>query len=703
MSATRSDLRTGRAAPDASVPESLDSPLPDRATDEPVLPAGGGYRPHIDGIRALAVILVILFHLGYTWMPGGFIGVDVFFVLSGYLITGLLLREVTEHGRIRLANFYARRIRRLLAASALAIVAVLVLSAWLLDAVDQHAVGLDGQSAAAYFANWHFVADGRDYFVAGDVPSPLIHFWSLAVEEQFYVVWPALFLVLWRLSTWRRGRRATGGLLVAIAVLLGISAVLSVVLVPSTSAYYGAHTRAYQLLAGAALAVIAVRLRPRIPDTRAVRAVSAVVALAAFAAVVWLATAIPDAETYPGAAALAVTAAAFVLLAALDLTPRGRTQRAIGSPVPAAVGRMSYSLYLWHWPVIVFAPVLARKYNLAAPTWRWTQVAAIVLAAGISYLIVERPVRFRLARRAPALAVVAAGLLVSAAVAVAASPPWAGSDFRSKVLAAAQDVPYTPGCPYTLQQWSQTSAEACVLRRGRGPTIALVGDSHAQQWQPAFEAIARRHDATLLRLTFRGCPVNRILVNFYDAQGIAHPGTRCYAWRAQAYPRLIARWHPDLVYLQTRSHGLGIQAGRFVSPGSARYLRLWSSGWLPSLRTLTAGHRQVVVGETSPTMPFKPPACLLSKGPSRVRECDVPLSRDRAVVPFNRVIQGLPRRVPGVTVVSATPFICPDGTCPAILGGMVVHRDDDHLTATFARHSAPQFEDMLRRAGVRLP
>ena len=209
------------------------------------------YRPHLDGIRAVAVILVILFHLGYGWMPGGFVGVDVFFVLSGYLITGLLVDELARDGSIDLARFYARRVRRLLPAAVLVIAVVIVVTLGLLDRVDQAAVGPDATFSALYSANWRFGLVEGDYFAPGDVPSPLIHFWSLAVEEQFYVVWPALLLGLWALAGRRSGSRAAARVRRGRRPRL-VSVALSVLLPAGPLTYYGTHTRAYQLLAGAA-------------------------------------------------------------------------------------------------------------------------------------------------------------------------------------------------------------------------------------------------------------------------------------------------------------------------------------------------------------------------------------------------------------------------------------------------------------------
>ena len=282
------------------------------------------YRPHLDGIRAVAVILVIVFHLGYGWAPGGFVGVDVFFVLSGYLITGLLVGELARSGRVDLARFYARRVRRLLPAAALVVGVVIVATAVLMDRADQAAVGQDATLSALYAANWRFALTEVDYFAPGDVYSPLIHFWSLGIEEQFYVFWPAMLLGLWAIARRvRRGARANGDgandgggrlLLGAVLVLAAISAALSVLLEPGPLTYYGTHTRAYQLLAGAALAIAALRMasRPEGPAAGAgasarLRNAGVATSAAAFAALLVLTHEIPNAREYPGLAGIAVT------------------------------------------------------------------------------------------------------------------------------------------------------------------------------------------------------------------------------------------------------------------------------------------------------------------------------------------------------------------------------------------------------------
>jgi peptidoglycan/LPS O-acetylase OafA/YrhL len=668
------------------------------------------YRPHLDGIRAVAVILVILFHLGYAWMPGGFVGVDVFFVLSGYLITGLLVDELARDGRIVLARFYARRVRRLLPAAILVVAVVIVGTLGLLDRVDQAAVGDDAMFSALYSANWHFALASGDYFAPGDVPSPLTHFWSLAVEEQFYLVWPALLLGLWALATrWRRDTSATGALLCGVLVLGAVSVVLSLVLEPGGLTYYGTHTRAYQLLAGAALAIAARRYLARPPgaaDAGArVRVAGAAMSVAALGALALLAHEIPDAQKYPGVAGLAVTGASLALIAGLDLMGRHPLRGLAGSRLPAAIGRLSYSLYLWHWPVIVFEPRFAARHHIPVLGGKPALVVTMTVLALVSYRLWEQPIRFRVWRRAPARRVVLAGFAASIALSLVTIPflqPPGG--FESRALASVRDLAKPGNCPYFARDWPEPAgSHACVERKGHALTVALVGDSHAQQWQPALAVLADRYDLTVIRATRGGCAANDVTADRQaDARDVSGSGAECAAWRHVVYPDLVTRYDPDVIFVATRSQPAAlVDRGKRIEPFSSEQRRLWSAGWDWTLRTLGSGGARVVVSEILPTLPQRVPACLANAG-EPTTACDFPVSVDRRVGVYNAIIRRHARRAAHVTVFDPAPIGCPGGTCRAMDGDIVVHRDDNHLSATYVRSRAKQFGRALARAGVDL-
>jgi hypothetical protein len=244
-----------------------------------------------------------------------------------------------------------------------------------------------------------------------------------------------------------------------------------------------------------------------------------------------------------------------------------------------------------------------------------------------------------------------------------------------------------------------------VLRQGGAgaPTVAFVGDSHAHQWQPALEVLAERYDLTLIRATRAGCPANDVTVERQVVdQELNGSGEECDAWRHRVYPDLVTRYDPDVIFVATRSHVSALRAaGRRAEPFTGAQRRVWSRGWGWTLRTLGAGGARVVVSEILPTLPQRVPACLAAAGKPTSR-CDFPARADRRVKPFNTTLRILARRDPRVTIFDPVPIGCPHGTCAALSVGIVVHRDDNHLSATFVRSRADQFDAALARAGVDL-
>ncbi|CAN5728952.1 hypothetical protein BH23CHL8_BH23CHL8_04370 [soil metagenome] len=339
------------------------------------------FRPDIEGLRGLAVMLVVVFHAFPALVGGGFIGVDVFFVISGYLITGLLVRELERTGKLDLRAFYVRRIRRLVPAAALALGVTLLLAAWLLPPLDLREAAVDGLAATFSVSNIRFALSEGDYFAAVADPSPFLHYWSLSVEEQFYLLWPALLIVLHRLAPGRRSL-FVGVTLVAIASLW---AALLVTDVASQWAFYSLPTRAWQLALGGLLALgllqRATASRPSGPR--------AAIGWLGLAAVMLAALGLDDRLAYPGAWALLPTFGAVAIIAV------GRERLGPGLILtiwPARfLGRISYALYLWHWPLLVL-PAIALGGELT-PAGRIGLVVVAILVASASTLLVEEPLR----------------------------------------------------------------------------------------------------------------------------------------------------------------------------------------------------------------------------------------------------------------------------------------------------------------------
>jgi peptidoglycan/LPS O-acetylase OafA/YrhL len=359
--------------------------------------AGRAFRPDVEGLRAVAVVAVVLFHAGVPGLSGGYIGVDVFFVISGFLITSLMMREVARTGRLSLPAFYGRRARRILPASSLVLVTVILAAYHWLGFLRGDEIATDGTWAALFASNLRFADQGVDYLASQMAPSPLEHFWSLAVEEQFYFVWPAAVVLL----IWLGWRHAIG-LVLSVAVLASFA--WSVVGTGTTWSYFSPATRAWELGAGCLLALLGDRL-DRIPERLAVALSGLGLALIVVAALSY------DGDTpFPGYAALLPVGGAVLVLA-------GRGDALLGVAPLGLLGRLSYSLYLWHWPVLIIA---AQAYGPLGPAVRAQLVLLSLGLAVVTYTCVENPIRrgTRL-RRSHWLTLALAVLLIAAPPAVA--------------------------------------------------------------------------------------------------------------------------------------------------------------------------------------------------------------------------------------------------------------------------------------------
>jgi peptidoglycan/LPS O-acetylase OafA/YrhL len=364
------------------------------------------FRPDIEGIRAIAVLMVVLAHAGVQVVRGGYVGVDVFFVLSGFLITGLLLREHLRANQVSLPDFYARRARRILPASTLVLVITVVATFGLLGSNRAIRVATDGQWASLFVANVRLIEEGTNYLSAQLPPSPLEHYWSLAVEEQFYLIWPSLLWLVIAFTGGRRLRPSLAGILVAV---IGASLVWSVWQTgrDGTVAYFSPLTRAWELAAGALLAV-GVPVLLRFPARLGmVFSIVGVVAIAT-AAVLY------DNDTqFPGLAVALPVGGAFLVLSGGTIAPTRGLEGVLAVPPLQWLGKRSYAWYLWHWPVLVI--VAARiGHPLSALENVGLCVVALGLAA-ISFSLIEHPIHHstRLITRTPWLSVALGAMLVA--------------------------------------------------------------------------------------------------------------------------------------------------------------------------------------------------------------------------------------------------------------------------------------------------
>jgi peptidoglycan/LPS O-acetylase OafA/YrhL len=337
----------------------------------------------VEGLRGVAILAVALYHANVPGMPGGFVGVDVFFVISGFVITGLLLRE-RARGKISLLNFYARRSRRILPAATVVIVATILASYHWLGFILGDEVAGDGRSAALFVANLHFAAEGANYISAKQAPSPLQNFWSLSVEEQFYLVYPTLFIIV--SAAWGRVR-TEAKLAAVLVVIIGTSYAWSIhqTSTDATAAYFSTFARAGELALGALVAVGATQLR-RIPPLLA----AAATWLGA-AAIIFSITRIGASVAYPGSAVAVPTLGAALVIAGGTVNPTLGLERLIGLAPFRWLGKVSYSFYLWHWPILMIAAEQAGR-TLSVGENLLLLLVALAISV-ISYFLIENPVR----------------------------------------------------------------------------------------------------------------------------------------------------------------------------------------------------------------------------------------------------------------------------------------------------------------------
>jgi peptidoglycan/LPS O-acetylase OafA/YrhL len=661
------------------------------------------FRPDVEGLRAVAVLLVVAFHAGIGVVGGGFVGVDVFFVISGFLITALLVDEHRRTGAVSLTAFYARRIRRLLPLGTLVLVATTLVSLMALPAIDRPAIADDATSAALWWANWHFAGQATDYMSDVDL-SPVLHYWSLSVEEQFYVVWPLLILLVTRgrKLSWRvRRARLTAALLALCAGSFLLSALTTKHSGPW--AYFGLHTRAWELAAGGLLALAVPAL------SRVSRSTAAAAGWVGLAAVVGSAVLLSRDTAFPGTAAAWPVVGTVLLLAAGARSSEGASAL-LARPWMTYVGRISYGWYLWHWPCLVLAkaiwgnpdadPDLGQK----AGPGGFVILCAVLVSFGLAaatYRLVEQPVRESrtLALSRPLTFGLGAALLVTAvggsqALLNPSTPVSVASGLQTPAEAKA-DTGTPDKC---FVDFAATKADpTCRFgdKRGRR-VVVLLGDSHAAHWVPAMEQIAKERHWQLWFWAKPACAFAdvRQFTTIYKREF-----TECATWRANVMKRVADLPRVDTVvvgrnysYLRT----LLDEKGKTPTPDAAS--ELWEQGAARSFQQLSASAKEVVMLRDVPRPGGDVPNCL-SRNSSAPDKCSFPkkghTDLDKAM--FTAEQRALPSngRIHYIDMSSA---ICPADPCSVISpDGAVVFRDLHHLTGRFSRELAPVLEKKVLR------
>lgn len=658
------------------------------------------FRPDIEGMRALAVVAVVLYH-ARLGVPGGYVGVDVFFVISGFLITRQLTETVGVQGLRALPSFYARRVKRLLPAAATVVVVTVAAARIWAPAVQVPSIARDGLFTTFYGLNFRLAVEGTQYLHQNDSASPLLHFWSLCVEEQFYVVWPVLIVI----TAWIGRRHRNRVLFVTLAAVAAASFYGSVTITKTSApwAYFSLPTRAWELALGAMVALGAQQLAriPR-PPARAAGWLGLLVIVAS-------AFRFNDSTAYPGSLdAVPVLGAALII--AVGCGKHSSVERLLREPLLQCLGRVSYSWYLWHWPMLVLVPVIV-GHPLAARE-RIGLVWLSLVFGLLSYTLIENPSRHAARRtwQGLGMGVVVSGAVAAATVLVIANPPSsvgtgaavkvvqartatpaviqrmrtavatgvgvtnAPSNLTPAVARAAKDLPAADGTNCHAE-FATIHQGACVYGYTKGThTAVIVGDSHADMWLPAFAQAGVTKHWKIVDWTKSACPAADITV---FSSVLHRTYTECNTWRASVLKR-IAALKPDRVFVSDSEE----VADAGVTP------QQWSSATVRTLQTLrkTTGAR-VTLLQDIPTPAYNVPSCV-GQHLTSVTRCTFATSKGYRFPARHQQLATDAARA-GFAVIEPRSWICTATTCPAIVGNILVYRDDSHLSATFSHWLAP--------------
>ncbi len=634
-----------------------------------------GLNPGIQGLRGIAILLVLLNHAAIPGFAGGYVGVDIFFVISGYLIGGLLWREGQRAGRIAIGEFYARRIRRLFPANAVLLLASAGAALLLLAPEEWAEVFSAMRAALLYVINLWFSARATDYFAGHGAASPFLHLWSLAVEEQFYLVWPWLVVLCLKGPAEHFTRRLRW-------VTLAVAAVSLAACVAATHwsqplAFFNMPFRMWEFAAGIALAITPWQ-GGRLP-----RALVGWLSAATLVAVTLL---MDERRPFPGLWALLPVLCALGLLATATQSGGGVLARALAWRPLVTLGNCSYSVYLWHWPLLIFSAVLWPQPDAAGKT---LLVLASFAVGWASWRWIEEPCRVGwLPGWHPARFVgLTLGLTVALALAAGLPRHWTGDDAQRDIARQRSERPASvaAGCH---ARFEAVDLPDCVFGAQDGArTVVLWGDSHAVNWFPALDRLARERGWRLLALTKSGCPSLDMPV-WSDV--LRREYTECARWRDAMLNRIVQA-RPDLVVLANLSTGVGGADAREQGLGRM-------------LGRLAAQRLEVAVMRDTPRVPVDVPTCA-ARAAWRGRDINAACqfsAADRQ--PWRDDVAGFEAaalaRHPRVLRIDMSDAFCAGAVCPVADGGRLRFYDDNHLAPAFAAGLSEMLTDRLLAAAT---
>lgn len=664
---------------------------------------GRGFLPEIQGLRGVAILLVMVYHVWFLRVSGG---VDVFYVISGLLITGSLVRSLERNGRLDLVGYVARLVKRLFPVALLVLVAVLVATPLLLPSARWAETVQEAIASALYFENWQLAANSVDYLASRNAASPVQHYWSLGVQGQFYLLWPVLLGLAVVLGSWGR-KRVRGSALTVLGVVLAASLIWSIVETARNQplAYFDTFTRLWEFAIGGIVGL----LLPKLALPGWLRVALGWLGIVGLAVCGLL---IQGSSSFPGYAALLPTLAAAAVIVAGTTGSRAGVDRFLNTRAMQYLGDLSYSLYLWHWPLLIFYLVVTGRSSADLPGGVGILLAAVGLAAATKWLVEDRvpgPAPGRRGRLR-AYAVGAAWMvpvligsigfssyLTSQEQALAAAPvnvqaypgPTVLADpagvrvdrgvpVRPDPLVAAEDKPIVlkDACAQGLESADVITCEYGELR-APAKTVAVVGGSHTEHWMPALLKVAEQKSWKLVTMLKRGCLLSTDPQMVNGAEYLS-----CAQWNDNVLATLD-RLRPDGVFTLSTS----TREGSETLP--AGNLEQWAE-----LDRMGIG---VLAVRDTPRFTEDVPECVGEAPAPEAPECGRPRAETIADRSPTETLADPPRNV---VFLDMNEYFCPDERCPAVIGNVLVYRDADHITATYARLLGPMLaEQITERVG----
>lgn len=646
------------------------------------------YRPDLQGLRALAILAILFVHAGFEFAPGGFVGVDVFFVLSGYLITGLLIKEFAANGRIDFTRFYARRLKRLLPALALMLCVSGIAAICLLSAVEAREQLGSGPYASLWASNLYFSFREFDYFNELASKDLFLHTWSLGVEEQFYLLWPMLLLGLMLFAARVSGKVSRQTILLW-GLLMFAAASFSLEIywmeVFPHAAFYLMPARIWQFSLGALVFLYCNRhvLDSGSGKIELSAGASSFCLILGLVLIVGSIVLLDAQHAYPGFWALLPSLGSALVILSGETADAG-AKSILAHPLLGWFGDRSYSLYLWHWPILVLGSSVGYKSGLV-PTF--ALLALVVVFSLLSYSVVERPFWKGALGKYPSPRIIFSSLGVIMFVVVA----FALALRQLPELDSEQDISnqWRTDVPRIYLMPCDTPYESAELRPcvfgsdSAEKTVVLVGDSVVGQWFSMVPATFPPPEWRTLVLTKSACPMVDEDIAYEELGGVF---TACREWRTAVLDKLDML-KPDVVIM-------GSSTTYQFSPAQ------WTEGGSRIVARVSKAAKDVIILAGTPTLGFDGPGCVArnmnDSGGIDAQAC-VAKGRVKEIEQLTSYMESVSRGFSNAHFLNLNDIVCPQGLCRAVsTKGSVVYRDSKHVTDTFVRSETPAIRERIK-------